>query len=108
MTFFILGSHPELSRAEIEAVLGRKPVVANRLGILVLDDVEENVSVLQERLAGTIKIGQIIGEMKDWNEKEATDLIATFASEAVGKNKISFKTDFLGFFIYMLHKIVLF
>lgn len=90
MTFFILGSHHELSKAEIKAVLGNKPVVVETPEVLVLNDVEQSAQALQERLAGTVKIGQIIGEMDVWNENEVADLIASFALEASGKNKISF------------------
>lgn len=90
MTFFILGSHPELSLAEIKAVVGDKPVVVSTKDILILDGVDKSEQVLQEQLAGTIKIGQVIGEMVDWNENEVADLIASFASEAALKNKISF------------------
>lgn len=90
MTFFVLGSHPELSMAEIKAVVGDKPVVVSTPEVLILDGVEQSEPALQERLAGTIKIGQVIGEMADWNENEIADLIASFASEAALKNKISF------------------
>jgi len=90
MTYFILGSHPELSIAEIEAVIGKKPIVAQSETVLILDEVDENLSVLQERLAGTIKIGRVIGELNEWNGQDAVDLIAMNVMEAAGKNKISY------------------
>ncbi|MBM5789609.1 methyltransferase domain-containing protein [Candidatus Parcubacteria bacterium] len=90
MTFFILGSHPALSLAEITAVLGEKTVVAQTPEVLVLDEVTEDAAVLQERLGGTVKIGGILGEMAHWNEEEAADLIASFAREASGTSKIRF------------------
>ncbi len=90
MIFFILGSHPELSAAEIFTVVGKQPVIAQTDHVLVLDGIDANLESLQERLAGTIKIGHVIGEMKTWNEKEAAELVTGFAREAAGKNKISF------------------
>ncbi|MBI5369940.1 methyltransferase domain-containing protein [Candidatus Uhrbacteria bacterium] len=90
MLFFILGSHPELSVGEIKAVVGDKPVIAQTRQVFVLDEIEEPVDALQERLAGTIKIGQVIGELSKWNAQEAADLIGSFACEAAGKNKIIF------------------
>ncbi len=90
MIFFILGSHPELSRAEIEAVIGKKPVVIQFGNVLVLDDVQENLSQLENRLAGTVKIGHIVGETSIWNKHELANLIASYAAEASGRNKISF------------------
>ncbi|MEK7615094.1 MAG: DNA methyltransferase [Patescibacteria group bacterium] len=90
MTFFILGTHPELSIAEIEAVVGKKPVIAQSAQVLVLDDVDENLGELQNRLGGTIKIGNIIGELSSSDLDEAIELIAASVSQAAGKNKISF------------------
>jgi tRNA G10 N-methylase Trm11 len=96
MIFFILGSHPELSVAEIFAVVGNKPVIARSEQTLILDEVEVNLENLQERLAGTIKIGHIIGEMPKWNEEEAVELVSGFVNEAAGKNKIRFGLSMYG------------
>lgn len=91
MIYFILGSHPDLSLAEIKAVLGSefKPVFRSET-VLLNSDVSMDISDLQERLAGTIKIGRIIEELKEWNKENAVQSIATRASEATGKNKISY------------------
>ncbi len=97
MTFFILGSHPEISIAEIKTVikardssLSFRMTSKNGCNILLVENLDENLGELQERLAGTIKIGRVIGEMDAWNTTEATALIASVASEAAGKNKIEF------------------
>ncbi len=90
MTFFILGSHPDISIAEIKAIVGERPVFGTSKNVLLLEDVDENLGELQERLAGTIKIGRIIGEMDIWNTTEVSALIASVVSEAAGKNKIEF------------------
>ncbi|MCR4314173.1 MAG: hypothetical protein NUV84_02925, partial [Candidatus Uhrbacteria bacterium] len=91
MTFFILGSHPELSIAELKAVLRReyRPVFVSE-SVVVIEPVDRNLSDLQERLAGIVKVGRVAGELKVWNKIEAADLVASLASNAAGKNKISF------------------
>lgn len=90
MTFFILGSHPELSVAEIEAVIEKKQEVTRSQDVLVLDGIDENLEALQKRLGGTIKIGHIIVEYSRLDEDELIHVIATYVSSARGKNKISF------------------
>src|SRR3990167_1679701 len=90
MTYFILGSHPELSIAEINAVIGEKPIVAKSQTVLLLDEVDENLGALQVRLAGTIKIGRIVGEIFGQNHEELVNLISMYVMEAAGKNKISY------------------
>ena len=90
MTFFILGSHPDISIAEIKTIVGERPAFSAYKNVLLIEDLDENLGELQERLAGTIKIGRIIGEMSKWNMDEAVTLIASVVSEAAGKNKIEF------------------
>ena len=76
MHFFALGSHPELSIAEIEAVLGRAVSPSQHAqDLLLLEDAPLSAQALQDRLAGTIKIGSIVGSLKKWNKEEAADLI---------------------------------
>src|SRR3990167_4722747 len=64
MIFFILGSHPALSAAEILSVLAIKNPETVTIKKEVLF-VEETPSLydLQDRLAGTQKIGHLIGEL---------------------------------------------
>ncbi|MFH1142273.1 MAG: hypothetical protein V1695_01010, partial [Candidatus Uhrbacteria bacterium] len=57
-TFLTLGSNPTLSLAEISAVLGQDrdfSQVSDK--ILLLNDLDENLGQLQNRLAGVIKVG---------------------------------------------------
>ena len=100
MTFFILGSHPTLSLAEIGAVFGFSPHFSNASKeVLVLSD-RENISldIWQDRLAGVTKIGEIIGEVPHGNTTEIAELIfqtiqkryETLSSEEITKNKCSF------------------
>ena len=90
MVFFILGSQSELSAAEISAVLPDMQITQQTGHVLLAETAEKNLSQLQERLAGTVKVGHIIGELPSWDETALTDLIAGYASGAMGKNKISF------------------
>ena len=91
MIYFILGSHPELSIAELKAVLGSeyRPVFVSE-SVVVIEPIDRSLDKLQERLAGIVKVGRVAGELKAWNKIEAADLVASLASSAVGKNKISF------------------
>lgn len=96
MIYFILGSHPELAIAEIQSVLGELDVVHQTTNILLINSDQQNISALQERLASVIKIGHIIGELPTWDDQQAADLIASYASGAMGKNKISFGISIYG------------
>ncbi len=60
LTSFILGTHPALSLAELRAVLGEdvKFVSIGREAIVV-EGVTQDLQVLQKRLGGTIKIGEV-------------------------------------------------
>lgn len=60
--FAILGSHPELSLAELQVVTGATP--SDHAGITALfDAIEGNPDRLLEQLAGTQKMGDVIGEL---------------------------------------------
>ncbi len=91
MVYFILGAQSELSIAELNAVLGDGFKITQSTDKVLLADIsEKNLGALQERLAGIVKIGHIIGALDGWDEDDATQLIASYASGAMGKNKISF------------------
>ncbi|MFH1252730.1 MAG: DNA methyltransferase [Candidatus Uhrbacteria bacterium] len=86
MLFFTLGSHPTLSVAEIAAVLGVKKNYSHcSKEILLLDEVNESPEWLQNRLAGTVKIGDIVGEVKKINQDEMADLIVSLLPQP-GRN----------------------
>lgn len=89
MTFFVLGSHPALSLAEIATVLG---VEINRSQyskeILLLDEIATSPEALQGRLAGTIKIGDIVGEVKKIDKEEVADLFVSLLPTS--DNKVVF------------------
>jgi len=59
--FFILGRNPELSLAELHAVLpsGWKPVAVSH-EVLMAECAEFDVQEIMKRLGGTVKMGKII------------------------------------------------
>ena len=76
--FLLAGIHPELTEAEAEAVLDTRP--EHRLGsLLTIDSPDWDGSVLQERLAGTVKLGDILCEESDL--PELTELATRIADE---------------------------
>lgn len=91
MMYFILGTHPELSTAELQAVLGGQyaPIATSPM-VVVNQTIEKNLGVLQDRLAGIVKIGRVVGELKEWNPGAAVNLMASLASEVAGDGRISF------------------
>jgi tRNA (guanine10-N2)-dimethyltransferase len=91
MIFFVLGAQPELSIAELKAVLpvSYRPVFVSE-SVIIVDALERSLGELQERLAGVVKVGRVVGELAVWNKTESADLIARLARGAAGKNKIRF------------------
>lgn len=76
--FLLAGIHPELTEAEAQAVLGTRP--EHRLGsLLTVDSPDWDGAVIQERLAGTVKLGDILFEESDL--PELTELAARIADE---------------------------
>lgn len=98
--FLVLGSNPLLSLAEAKAVIGeRKPVIAGNLAIF---DVEAwDGKALQNILAGTIKLGDILfeGPIADLTAEHLADLIdalprgdrVLFGLTVFGPNQSTFK-----------------
>lgn len=83
MTFFVLGTHPELSLAEIEAVTSSNPT---QVGDTIALTVDFDAEALQESLAGAIKIGRIIGKLQHGLEKhEIAEKLAVSVPETDGK-----------------------
>lgn len=85
---FILGNNPELSQAEIKAVLPQLKVLAQAKEFLVAETDKFSCADLLERLGGTIKIGVVLGAKPDFGP------ILGAASSAAGKFK--FGVSFYG------------
>lgn len=90
-TFFILGSHPDLAKAEILSVVGSgSKILIESSTVLVLDSVDQPLQALQDRLGGTVKIGEIMDEYLGADSRACANAIVEKAKEATGKNKITF------------------
>lgn len=63
---FIFGSNPQISLAELDAVIGSGALklMARESAIANLPD-DADIKALQERLGGTVKIGQVVGRVKE-------------------------------------------
>jgi len=98
MTFFILGSHPDLAKAEILSVVGLdSKIILESSTVLVLDSDGEvgthkghPYGELQNRLGGTVKIGLIFEEFLGLDPRACAEAIVREATKATGKNKITF------------------
>ena len=82
--FFVLGSNPVLSAAEIAAVLPANTTYELVADCLLVEAAGKDLDVaeLMERLGGTIKIGQIVGEAK---EADLAAVIARTIEPSPGK-----------------------
>ena len=81
--FLIFGSHPFLSLAEAKAVIGgERPEMEDRMA--VFDVKNWDGAVLQERLAGTVKLGEVVADVsiRDLSAERLADEI-----EAKPRNK---------------------
>jgi len=101
--FFILGSNPVLSAAEIMALLPGADVTVTELYKQALVAESSNaidLPNLMNRLGGTIKIGTIFTEEMPIDDDVAADIMTTYLKERVTQDKTS---DF-GFSVYALEK----
>jgi len=78
---FILGNNPELSAAEIRAVLPQAKIIGSAKEYLVLENDKLDYADIMNRLGGTIKIGVVLGSSPDFGP-----IIGT-ASSTSGKFK---------------------
>lgn len=86
--FAILGSHPELSLAEIRAITGA--TASQSAGITaVFDDMADEPTTLMQRLGGTQKIGHVIGELPTMQGDDADAMIEFLASQLEHEHKES-------------------
>lgn len=86
---FILGNHPELSLAEIKAVLQSKPLFNTQE--FAVFDTNQDPEDLQELLGGTIKIAELLEEVTLTSESElAEDLLPHCQSHMSRDGKIIF------------------
>ncbi len=91
MKFCILGNHRDLSIAEIQAVTGVTEFASTSGDALVFETDFPSVQ-LQERLAGTIKVGSIVGEVE--NSAEIPEFLATLVASGLDGTKVPKKIIF--------------
>lgn len=94
-TFALLGSHPEISLAEINAVTGSLPT-SSASQIALFDDTNWNFSDLQEKLGGSQKLGVVIGTVSTLNEQELAAFITADLVEQVPEGKVNFGISIYG------------
>ncbi|MFA6526489.1 MAG: methyltransferase domain-containing protein [Candidatus Buchananbacteria bacterium] len=87
---FILGNNPELSKAEILAVLPQAKILSSADKYLVIESDKFDYFKVMRRLGGTIKIGIVLGENPDYG------LILGAASSSAVKGKFKFGVSFYG------------
>lgn len=88
--FFILGTNPTLSLAELAAIFkpGKFSLIQKDIAIL---DCEERIDVsVINRIGGTIKIGSIREEIDSYSIKDILNSIASFAKPAETGAKFNF------------------
>ncbi|RMD59222.1 methyltransferase domain-containing protein [Candidatus Parcubacteria bacterium] len=95
--FFVLGNHPHLSRLEVEAVLAQsncRLLSEKILAVASPQTLEEEKLI--KRLGGTIKIGRLNAQCKDWQQLKQ-NLSAALAAWAPPQQKIYFGFSTYGF-----------
>lgn len=102
MYFVELGSHPDLSKAELDSVYGDKIQIKHDLGNILLFELTNNtvrLPEIQERLAGIVKIGNIFLEA-DANNLESMEKLAnilfTELKKTITGGKIKFGISIYG------------
>jgi tRNA G10 N-methylase Trm11 len=98
-TFFILGSHPALSAAEILALLGQDGLVvpgASRHVLIVEtpDDRPLDANSLMARLGGTVKIGTVIADDLPLDAETLTEAMAERLLAIPGTERRTFGISF--------------
>jgi tRNA G10 N-methylase Trm11 len=94
-TFALLGAHPNISLAEIEAVTGAKPSW-QAAELAIFDDVSWNFSELQDRLGGTQKLGSVVGTVTNVDVKELAAFVGADLIDQVPEAKIHFGVSVYG------------
>lgn len=88
-TFTILGSNPELSLLEIKGLTGADPVFSTNL-VAVFDDINVELTKLNDKLGGIQKIGHIVGSIKRESRTELVDFLTSMIIGANYDGKIIF------------------
>ena len=88
-TFAVLGSHPNLSLAELSVVTGATPSMTHG-EIAIFDDIAMDLNQLNDRLGGVQRLGVIVGSVSSWNHDELADFLSVDLAQNTVEGKISF------------------
>lgn len=88
-TFAILGSHPNLSIAEVTAVTQARPDEQAGMAA-IFSDIEGNHLSLLDKLGGTQKLGIVIGEVATTEADELIEFLITQLEEEKRESKVHF------------------
>ncbi|MFA5359895.1 MAG: DNA methyltransferase [Patescibacteria group bacterium] len=94
--FFILGTNPTLSLAELTAVFnnGRFSLIQKNIAILETD--EEIMANIIKKIGGTIKFGLIYNELASFNTKNILQAAAAFTVPEKHESKFNFGISYYG------------
>ncbi|MFH1537085.1 MAG: methyltransferase domain-containing protein [Patescibacteria group bacterium] len=80
---FILGKNPELSLLEITSLLPQKNVYFQSDQCLIIESEEKNITNIQKKLGGTVKIGELISETSNIDTKIFLENLSPLAEEKI-------------------------
>lgn len=97
MKFFVLGSHPVLSLAELSTVTEVNPKEINYSGkTALIKDLDISTERLMEKLSGVTKVGSILASFDAFNIDELRAYLSAFGYGYEGKYKFGFSQYQLG------------
>ncbi len=88
-TFAILGSHPHISKAEFLAVTDAK-LITSSPEVAIFEDVEQEITHLQERLGGVQKLGRIVGFFTKHSIEDIAEFLASLLIAEASEGRISY------------------
>ena len=94
--FFILGSNPTLSLAELTAIFSQGRFFLIQKGIAILESDQTIKSDILKKIGGTIKFGLINNELNSFTAKDILRSAAAFAVPKKHESKFNFGISFYG------------
>jgi tRNA G10 N-methylase Trm11 len=95
--FFILGSNPTLSLAELSAVFSRAGKLSlAQTNIAILDTNQEISANIIKKIGGIVKFGLVRDELDSYNTEKILSAVANFAKPAISGTKFMFGISIYG------------
>jgi len=94
--FFILGSNPTLSLAELTAVFNDGNLILAQKDIAILETNQEINANIIKKIGGTIKFGIIHSEIASFATKDILKFVAIFAKPEKSESKFNFGVSLYG------------